>query len=320
MASNQKLYTSDQEIGKAAYDIAIKGASREAPFLVAILTFILNFIVGVFSFIPKVFIRTRMGRRSFGVLTIFFSVLLIMTYERAAMTACIDNAEIRQLNQDIQEINERREALGTTSKEREESKSLAYTRFGLEEEIENIAKKVSVTPDYIFGELLNFGFLDYFSPDKQPIRIIFANYTLFLYAFYSFALIHFLYNILNRNKKIHSYSRGKSLLWGWLVGAKNGNQTIEEYHVNMILDPITLVVISLILHGYGLGYLSFVPIIGAVAIVIEEWIAYNKMRSMVLDMIDAELDYEVLMRKKNQFVTEGTDKAQETIIGRATRP
>lgn len=157
--------------------------------------------------------------------------------------------------------------------------------------------------------------------------VIFYFFLKFIFLLLSFAALGETWRRRIKNIKMHSYHRGNSLVFNWLVGKKIGNTFIQKLHINLSIEPLFLIIIGSFILNYipKYSYVCIIPFIGAIGVFMEEYSYYNKRRNMLLDMVDAEIESEYLVTQKSTLVNESgatnfVTPSHQNEVGKATMP
>ncbi len=233
--------------------------------IVSLIMGLIAFMFGVGAFIARVFLRRKLGSRSFGLVTITCSYLWIKWVE-----------SVHKSN--------------LTS-----GKSIDFSTL-----IDYILKPVLDFMETIFGTTSFKNTMLYPLSKYTNINDLLHWFSL---AILLFAFGHYLGAVIRdfRKEKWHSYHRGESLLFKWLVGKRVFNTVISDTTVWMFIEPIFVFSIALPFSSTpdGAG-LAFVLKTSAVCLFLQEYMVYQKKRATILDIIDTELESEEIFDEINQ--------------------
>lgn len=243
-------------------------AKREAPILSQFVSGFFAYTIGSLAFLTKSFLRLKLGERTFGLFTIFFAFLL--TY----------------LVYYVYQLGD-----------------FTLATFYNEEERRNLGTIIWV----FFEALLFLPFLlldldrSYTYVTEQGKEVFFSlnlalpdtiNYFLIIIVIIGISHIVDVYLRRINREIIHSFHRGDSIFWGWLIGKKIGKIVLEDTFVWMIVEPLFVLSISYLIYSFLEGYnpLAFLLGLSAICLFIEEYKMYTESRRIRLDMRDGRLD------------------------------
>jgi hypothetical protein len=232
-------------------------ASRKIPVTTGIITGIIGYFISASAFIIRSFLRVKLGERTFGALTllsVYFIIWLIYIFPQAYEVTA-DNL----LRSNVDKGN-----LGV----------MAMTFF-----------MTFIYAPYKFFE--NDGSVSSFSPELPYELNIFAIIILFI------GVSHFIELLTRKYRKevVHSYYRGDSVFFGWLVGRKINNYIVKNITIWILIEPLFIVIIAWSISTFlGYNQVAIVLVISAICLFIEEYRGYLENRQFVLDMLDGQLD------------------------------
>lgn len=233
---------------------------------------VLNFTLGVSGFILRIFLRKRLGSRTFGLITCACAYLTVQWLEA---------------------IHQKPKAANLAAS------------------LENILEPIMIFLDKLIGSN-NYNLNRGLSPLSRDITLHwFALAVLFL------GIAHYISAFIRdfRKEKLYSYSRGESILFGWLVGKHLFNIKITDTAVWVLIEPLFVYLVSLFIgttpEGEGL---AFVLQISAFCLFCQEYTVFQKKRAMVLDFIDSEIEAAEIFEEVNQYksLNSNLDKPQIT--------
>jgi hypothetical protein len=246
---------SDQSFLGSAGDGASQFLKQDRSFLGNFLLSVFKFFIGMSAFISRSFLRSKLGERTFGIITVV-SVYWIIWF----------------LNLYVETFTVVLESMG---------KDFGKSVFLI---IPAGIANLFYAP---LSFLLQVGDQGYTFPT--------LNVGLNLLAIIStvLALAHLIEVRLRRSKNevIHSYYRGDSLLFGRLEGVSIYGKTITSLHIWMIIEPLFVFAIGIILWCFDDFYqLGGVLILSAICLFVEEYGVYKENQRFILDMLDGRLD------------------------------
>lgn len=242
-----------------------------------------SYFIGISAFITKSFLRTRLGERSFGFLTIllvYFMVLLIY------LTPDSYEANIQyMLGRELQE------------------------NFGVK--ILAAVTAPFAVPYYIYTGGENH---EGFSPQLPNSLLALVSIVIIL----GISHLVSVYTRRAKNEVIHSNYSGDSVFFGWLAGKQIGGFEFTPIRIRMIVEPVAVLLLAYLIQQY-LGYseLAFVLEISAVCLFIEEYRLYVENRRFILDLLDGHLDaaYAGQVQEEHGLTNKNSAKSYKASIG-----
>lgn len=234
--------------------------------IVSIIMGFVSFLFGVGAFILRIFLRKKLGVRSYGLVTIGCSFLWIKWVESIYRSQLINtkNADLLTiLDYSLTPvINFLDRLLGYNN----DSAQKLFTPLSRMSGINDLLQWLSLA-------ILILGFGHYVSAIIRDFR----------------------------KEKWHSYHRGESLLFKWLMGRSIINIVISDTTIWMVIEPCFVFLISLSLASTPDGTaLAFVLRTSAVCLFFQEYMVYQKRKSAILDFIDQEIESEEIFSEINQ--------------------
>lgn len=247
-------------------------------FLTELFSGIFYFFVGLGAFSVRSVLRRKLGERSFGLLTILLTFIwlrLLYAWKYLEFAPC--------------------EMLFGV-----ECGVLGHGLYYLLIPISLIVNLF--VPGALELVKTNEGFGNAFNPFNFGLGDSLAGFYSVVFLIFAFiALGESIYRIFKK-VRWYSYYRGKSSLFDWwLTGKKIGSFVISERIIWMILEPLTVALISGFSYLMGDILLSKILMIGAVCLFIEEYGDYREERGVILDVIDGEIVNERIITVKAEY-------------------
>lgn len=268
----------------------VSSAARRMPLLIAFLYYIFKSLIGIAAYVGKILLRKRLGERTFGLITMLFVLLLIYAVRAGVLywPKLIDAWQTQ------------------------------FADMLLVDKIFGSIYIFIVSPS---GETISFLAFWNFIEETIVKEGIGVEGQIFWWLIVVMSLLQFvgLYFRSKRNEIIHSYFRGDSVFWGWLIGKKIGRITINEGTIWRFIDPLFLWLLSYVF-AFG-GYLEVIPPllkISAVCLALEEYLTYSENRKIWLDVIDGRLDsayINTLHAQYEQIASNTNSDNQESSLG-----
>lgn len=252
---------SDQSVVSNFTNVTTRAISSSP--IASIFVELFRFLIGVYAYISRSFLRIRIGERTFGVLTvlgIFFFAWAIFYFRNIYVQFDIHFSEAPDFGQ-----------LGHLTKILAALVSI-YVFF--------LNPFISTLQDAFYGVNIEY-------PSYSPDLVILSFIVLIL------SIGHFIevYSRRRRKEVVHSLYRGDSFFFEWLVGKKIFGIKITKLGVWLILEPLFVYIVALLIEDYlGLDKIAFLLKISAVCLFIEEYRVLKENRQYVLDMLDGQLD------------------------------
>jgi len=259
------------------------GASaRRYPFLIGSLIWVAEFIISAAAFSVKVFLRQKLGERTFNVWLVFFSYLWVRYF-------LIEDMHFEVLNKETVKI---------FGSEIDDNLYLLYFAIYLILQF--------------FSNLLGLASVVFWVSAEEADSLFVWVYS---YIVVILGIAHLL-SAFSRNlnhEKWFSYSRGKSVFFGWLEGRKIEGSAVSDTTIWMILDPLLV-----LFFGAGVYWLledenfGLFLMLSAFALFLEERLAFLERKAEVQDVIDGEYRgrrLEAQIMKFNEKETGGRDGA-----------
>lgn len=272
-------------------DLASKvfSASRKRrPIIIAFFYYILKFLLSVGAFISRAFLRSKLGERTYGVITIIFIYIFLSFVQITFQVVPI-------LNDNLESLKPELEKLGVDNFDRTGLYDLLgiYLLVTTQENRPDNLSRISVMGTFLLyrDAVINYEGLE-------------DGLSFFWILLLLLSLMHF-FELLRRRiqgKIIHSYQRGKSIFFSFLVGKKIGRFKINEVHIWMMIEPLFILAIGNIINVvFGLAPLSLVLSISGICLFFEEVRVYLDNRSLELDIIDSLIDGKKLARLQENY-------------------
>ncbi|MBL7815684.1 MAG: hypothetical protein JNL70_11765 [Saprospiraceae bacterium] len=232
--------------------------------IVSLIMSVVSFAFGIGAFILRIFLRQRLGSRSFGLMSITFSYLWVKWVESIHY-----NQFVSAKNTDFITI------------------------------IEYILDPIIQFADRLLG---NNTYAPRFSPPliKTGLGDLL---TVFSWTVLILGIVHYISAFVRNLKKAkwHSYHRGESLLFGWLKGKRFFNNVITDTTIWMLIEPLFVLLISIPLSKTPDGAaLAFVLRTSAACLFFQEYLVFQKKNGAILDLIDQEIESEEIFNEVNQ--------------------
>ena len=269
---------SDQSVLNSAGEGATQLLKRDRSSIGNIFISLYKFLIGMSAFIARGFLRSNLGERTFGIITIV-SVYWIIWY----------------LNISIEIFNELFEDLS----EGYEHSFIFIVPAGI--------ASFFLAPIWMVLALRDSDFKFPSLSDGTGLIILAVICTILALAHLIEAKRRHL-----RKEVIHSYYRGDSLLFGWMAGRSLWSQQVTPLHIWMIVEPLFVFLISVALLSFEDFYrLGGVLMISSFCLFIEEYHVYQENRQFILDMLDGRLDATFVGEIQEQY-EEGLEIAQKS--------
>lgn len=293
---------SDKAIVNDLAGRVFSASRRKLPIIIAFFYYILKFLLSVAAYVPRCILRKKLGERTFGVITIasvylFLSFVQIMSEVLPKVIQSIKNGfRIYNFN-----LNDGASWYDTISQ------YLFITASSQGEEVAKMIQTIALTS--IFRDsILKYQGL---STGLQFLWWI----TL------AFSLMHFIELFLRRirNETIHSFHRGRPAL-SLLSGKKMIWIEINDKYLWMIVEPLIVFLFAITVDFFfGLELLASVLKISALCLFFEEYRVYMENKSMVLDLIDSQIDGMKLAHVQEEYMEKlnfqkGQDHTKEGFI------
>lgn len=131
-------------------------------------------------------------------------------------------------------------------------------------------------------------------------------------------VLHFFTAIVRDIRKVkwHSFHRGTSLFFNWLNGRSVfGLFTINEHLIWAVVEPLFVLFIAYTLAIFSQDWALILCLkIAAWCLAIQEFQVWNRNKNMVRNMIDQEIDSSILLEEREKFKAIN-GKSDKTIIG-----
>jgi len=149
----------------------------------------------------------------------------------------------------------------------------------------------------------------------------FSTSSIVLFAIILFVSIgHFIdiYTRKRRKEIIHSYYRGDSFFFGWLVNRKIGDIKITQLGVWLIVEPISIFLLAVIVENvFGYHHIAVLLKISSICLFIEEYRVYHENRQFILELIDNQLDSAFVAELQKQY-SESLEQAKASTFSKGT--
>ncbi|MCI5091186.1 hypothetical protein [Phaeodactylibacter sp.] len=242
-----------------------------------------SYFIGISAFITKSFLRTRLGERSFGFLTIIlvYFIVLLINLTPAAYALNVQY----MLGRGLQEV------------------------FGLK-------ILAAVTAPFAVPYYIYVGGNDYpgFSPQLPYSLLVLVSIVIIL----GIGHLVSVYTRRAKNEVIHSNYSGDSVFFGWLSGKQIGDFEFTPIRIRMLVEPFAVLVLAYLIKQY-LGYsdLAFVLAVSAVCLFLEEYRLYVENRRFILDLLDGHLDaaYAGQVQEEHGLTNKNSAKSYTASIG-----
>ncbi|MCO6490867.1 MAG: hypothetical protein J5I98_20785 [Phaeodactylibacter sp.] len=270
---------------------------RKLPIIIAFFYYIIKFLLAVGAYIPRSILRKKLGERTFGLITVL-SVYLFFSFVQIVVDA---------IPVAIERVNEGLRALNIDQIDRESAYDIveAYlllTSTSQGEDGVSMIKTITLTS--IFRDAV------------KGYQGLSTGLWYLWWIIIAFSLMHFIELMLRKRREevIHSFHRGRSA-FNILSGKKILGLEIKERYLWMYVEPVTVYLIALSL-GFipGIGILSLVLKISAACLFLEEYRVFLENKSMVLDVIDSQIDGMKLAQVQEEFMEKLTiEKGQDNL-------
>ncbi|PHN04382.1 hypothetical protein [Flavilitoribacter nigricans] len=271
--SSKVARISDKSIVNDLAGRVFSASRRKQPIIIAFFYYIFKFLLSVGAYVPRAIFRKKLGERTFGVITVL-SVYLFFAFVQISVDAIPEGKKV--FNQSLQALNIDRLNWESGYSIGEIYLILTSTNQGEE--------TVGMLKTYLLTSILKNPILKFHGllPDLK-----YLYWIVLLFSFFHFIEVRLR---KNRDEIIHSYHRGKSL-FNWLAEKRIFGVEIKERYLWMILEPgfiYVLAIGSTLLPG--INTLPLVLKISAACLFLEEYRVFIENRSMLLDVIDSQMD------------------------------
>lgn len=261
---------------------------RRLPIIVAFFYYILRFLFSVGAFIPRAVLRSKLGERTYGVITVGFVYVFFACVQVSIDAAPLAKEKLLML---LQEVN------GMGGIEKVKNSSL-YDLLGT-----YYVSRSNPKTRGIIEQMSGFLLWEVF---RKPVQD-YNGLTGALMIFWSFILTisawHFI-ELFNRKRKgevVHSFHRGNSI-FSFFSGRRFLGLQIRDFHIWLILEPLFIFSIAIFFDfAFNLTNLSFVLKVSATCLFLEEYSVYMENRSLVLDIADSLIDGEKLTEVQESY-------------------
>lgn len=276
----------DQAIVNDLAGKIFSSSRRRLPFIIASIVYIFKFFLSIGAFIPRCLFRSNLGQRTFGVITLIFIYFFFAVVQ-------IGTEVFNSFEKNIQPYYEQ------FSNEIESSGLSRYDVFMYGLFLMTAFQEDKETDTLI---TMSFGFL------TREAANNYKGISLHLFVLWIIILllsfIHYLEQFLRKKRKLitHSYYRGKSLLFSFLEGKKVIGWEIKNYHIWMFIEPTFIFFLSLLIDAaFPSSLLGPVFRISAFFLLLEEYRVYLENRTLILDLIDSQMDGQILANVQEKY-------------------
>lgn len=258
---------SDKQIVNDLAGKVFSASRARMPIIIAFFYYILKFFLSVFAFIPRIFLRSKLGERTYGFITVF-SVYILFSFTQLTSNVISANwAEIQSYAE-------------ATDQARVYDSFMLFviSLLGGNNELYEIGIAGSVL---LYGEEIN----NYQGLSNGLKYCWWIVLILFI--------IHFIEYMIRKNKEevIHSFYRGNSIFFSFLSGKRMMDFKIKDVHVWMLIEPLFFFLIAVLIgEAFGFNNLSLVLKFSAICLFFEEYFVFLENRSMALDIVDSLID------------------------------
>ncbi len=272
----------DDNIRKKVSGSIYKGLSRTSTFgfVTDLFAGLIFSIISLGAFSVRVIFRRKIGERSFGIITI------ILTYIWIRMFYAYDLIHIKSCSE-----------FGLFGGECGALSSIMYVFLVPYYILISMWRNdMDMSPITTEGGIENIFFLFNIEADGG-----FAGLFSLLFLFFAlWALIDVFGRVFSKSRW-HSFHRGKSILNRFFLGKKVFGFTIQDFHIWMWIESTVVAIFGVIAWLCNDVIMARVLLVGAACLLIEEYSVYRNERSIVLDLIDQEIDAEHITRIKKQY-------------------
>ena len=250
------------------------GLKNRSPLLIGSILFLINYFVGVAAFFSRVFLRIRLGERTYGISMVImsFAFIYFLQISRYSLDSLSD----------------------VLSMEGEILPGLIVFFRALAED-----------PNGFFDIFVTGSVL---KNNDLPLETI-----IFGVLFLGLSIFHFIESFQRRKREelYHSLYRGDSLYFHFLIGQRVGSITIQKIHVWMIVEPLFIFIAAWILDtGLKLEAIGFILQISAICLFIEEFRVHREQRLLFYDIQDRQLDGLYISSLQKEFEAKKVKSAQ----------
>lgn len=275
----------DSDVLKGINRRAYNAATREYPFFIGSLVSLFGYIVKAGAFSLRVLLRKKIGKRSFGIWSIFLSYLWVRYF-------MIREPALNHLSKDF-------EIFGIVDVQND-TFDVYFSLDSWDEFLRPFYILISYFGQMIsnFFELWDIAFVT--SPPTHTSTLVF----LYSYIVVILGLIQFAKNSKKTInwEKTNSFARGESVFFNWLNGAEIKGRKVSETIILMVIEPVFILILGYMFCAFpkGESFGLFLQI-SAFALFIEEYREYLFRQEDVQDMIDSEYEGERLELALNRF-------------------
>jgi len=277
---------SDQTVVTDLAGKVFSGTRRRLPIIIAFFYYIIKFLLSVGAYISRAFLRSKLGERTYGVITVLFVYLFFVSIQLTMDT----------IPRVIEMIKPELRAFQSSGVGQSEIYDLLTLFVVFSSSDPQAQQDLSAIGTFSFIYVFKESILNY---QGFSLGLKIAWWLILVLSF-----MHFieLFRRRRTGEVVHSFHRGKSVFFSFLVGKKLFNFEIKELHIWMFLEPLLIYLLAITLNQvFGFEALSIALKISAICLFFEEYRVYLENRAMVLDIIDSQIDGRTLAQIQDEY-------------------
>jgi hypothetical protein len=281
---NSTIQTGDHALVNQLAKGTFSLTKRPRSFILGFLYSVFFYFIGVFAFIPRILLRTKLGERTIGVITVLSVYCLIWAVN-------VLYSIIPELVFDLRKVHG-------------ESPSLLEVIL-----MTNVL--VSNPEEEITWMLI---FVQYFN--DYGLVVITPALKWFWYIILILSILQFLeFKSRKNDELVHSFYRGDSVFFSRFIGMELLGYQINQITVWMVIEPLFVVILSIAFqYIFKEEILSSIIRFSAIALFIEEWRIWSENKSIKLDIADSNIDSLYISSVQKEV----SNDASKDTVGKAT--
>jgi hypothetical protein len=283
--SSKVSHVSDKAVVNDLATKVFSGQRRRLPFIIGFLYYIFKYLISVGAYVSRSFLRYRLGERTFGIITVLSVYLFFLSVQ-------LTQDSIESFQQFYAEQNTELQLDKMTFQEKYDILLVLIGMSSSEKMQVDMGPIATIGLGLLFRDAV-LGFNDLSFELKVSWWIILG-----------LSILHFLETIIRRLRGDvgHSYFRGKSAFFGFLTDGKIFGFEISPIYIWMVLEPALIYFLAFLFESlFDFTLLSAVLKISAICLFFEEYRVYLENRSMLLDIIDSQIDAEKLSQAQTDL-------------------
>lgn len=269
-------------------------ASRgRRSFIIAFFYYILKFLLSVGAYIPRALMRKKLGERTFGIITILSIYLLLSSVEIFVRAVPVLK---QRANDVLVELN---------MEEPDKNSLYEFFQFYLiSSSTSEGQEQFSIVSSLLITSFFKESILEY-SGLSMNLKFLYGLIIIF-------SIVHFIEIQIRRRREevVHSFHRGESIVG---IALKKLGIDIKERYSWMYLEPIIIFFLAMGLQFFSdTEALVLVLKVSAICLFLEEYRVFIENRSMVLDVIDSQIDGLHLASIQEEYMKRLDDRRDDT--------